>query len=99
MGSGYSKMKKQAKMMEQQLSQIRTEMKTKIFHGSAGNGLVTIELNGNKEAQKVTIQPACVDKEDIEGLQDLILAAFQDACNQVEAANPQNPSDLASFLS
>jgi DNA-binding YbaB/EbfC family protein len=84
MGSGFSKMKKQAKMLQQQFSQMQEEMKSLVVTGSAGNGLVQIEMNGDKEVLRVNIKPDCIDKNDIEGLQDLIIAAFKDAETQVK---------------
>ncbi len=79
MGSGFSKMKKQARLMEEQLESMRNEMKTKEVTGSSGNGLVTVVVNGEKELLKITIKPECVDPNDLEGLQDLIKAACEDA--------------------
>jgi len=79
MGSGFSKMKKQARLMEQQLETMRNEMKSKQVNGSAGNGLVTVLLNGEKELLEIKIKPECVDINDLEGLQDLIKAACEDA--------------------
>lgn len=79
MGSGYSKMKKQAKMMEQQLESMRNEMKAKEAIGSSGNGLVTVVMNGEKQLLSIKIKPECVDTSDLEGLQDLIKAACDDA--------------------
>lgn len=89
MGSGFSKMKKQAQMLQEQFSQMKDELQNKLFEGSAGNGLVTVTLNGEKEMKKISIHPECVS--DIEGLQDLILAAFQDAAQKVEAETPAMP--------
>jgi DNA-binding YbaB/EbfC family protein len=83
MGSGYSKMKKQAKLMEQQLESMRSEMKTKQVIGSSGNGLVTVTFNGEKELQKIEIKRDCVNPDDIEGLQDLIQAACADAYQKI----------------
>jgi DNA-binding YbaB/EbfC family protein len=83
MGSGYSKMKKQAKLMEQQLEMMRTEMKNKQVSGSAGNGLVTVAVNGEKELLEIKIKPECVDTSDLEGLQDLIKAACDDAYSKL----------------
>jgi DNA-binding YbaB/EbfC family protein len=85
MGSGYSKMKKQAKMMQQQLDSMRTEMKSKLVLGTSGNGLVTVTMNGDKELQKIEIKPECVDPNDLEGLQDLIQAACADAYQKLAA--------------
>ena len=79
MGSGYSKMKKQAKLMEQQLEMMKTEMKNKQVTGTSGNGLVNVVVNGEKELLEIKIKPECVDTSDLEGLQDLIKAACDDA--------------------
>ena len=84
MGSGFSKMKKQARMLQQQYDQIQEEMKTLIVTGVAGNGLVEMTMNGDKELLDIKIKPDCVDKEDIEGLQDLILSACRDAHQKIK---------------
>jgi DNA-binding YbaB/EbfC family protein len=83
MGSGFSKMKKQARMMQEQFSKMRDELSSKSVEGSAGNGLVTLTLNGDKELKKIVIRPECVNPNDVEGLQDLILAAFEDAAKKL----------------
>ncbi len=83
MGSGFSKMKKQAKLMEQQMESMRNEMKAKQVNGSAGNGLVTVVMNGEKELLEIKIKPECVDPNDLEGLQDLIKAACDDAYSKL----------------
>jgi DNA-binding YbaB/EbfC family protein len=85
MGSGFSKMKKQARMMQEQFSQMRGQLSTKTVEGSAGNGLVTVTLNGEKELKKIIIRPECVNPSDVEGLQDLVIAAFEDAAKKLEA--------------
>ncbi len=84
MGSGFSKMKKQARQMEEQYEKMREEQKTKEIVGTAGNGLVTVTINGEKELKNVQIRPECVDVNDLEGLQDLIKAACHDAYSKVE---------------
>lgn len=83
MGSGYSKMKKQAKLMEQQLEMMRNEAKKNQVTGISGNGLVTVTLNGEKELLNIKIKPECVDPNDTEGLQDLIKAAYDDAYHKL----------------
>ena len=88
MGSGYSKMKKQARLMEQQLETMRNDMKSKQVTGTSGNGLVTVVVNGEKELLEIKIKPECVDTGDLEGLQDLIKAACDDAYGKVSDDNP-----------
>ncbi len=85
MGSGFSKMKKQARLMQDQFGQMQEELKKMEEVGSAGGGLVTITLSGAKEMKHVKIQKECVDPNDIEGLQDLIVAAYKDAFAKIEA--------------
>ena len=85
MGSGYSKMRKQARLMQEQISQMRETMQSTLFEGNAGNGLVTVTINGEKALQKIALRPECVDPNDVEGLQDLILAAFEDANQKLQA--------------
>jgi DNA-binding YbaB/EbfC family protein len=93
MGSGYSKMKKQAKLMEQQLEMMRSEMKNKQVSGNAGNGLVSVVVNGEKELLEIKIKPECVNTNDLEGLQDLIKAACDDAYHQL-SDEPMNNFSL-----
>lgn len=95
MGSGFSKMKKQARMLQQQYEQIQEEMKTLIVTGIAGNGLVEVTMNGDKEVLDIKIKPDCVDKDDLEGLQDLLLAACRDAHLKIKEKSPD--SDLSSM--
>jgi len=79
MGSGFSKLKKQAKQLEAHYGKMREELKTQEVIGTAGAGLVTITLSGDHQMKKIEIKPACVDPNDIEALQDLIKAAYDDA--------------------
>jgi len=95
MGNGFSKMKKQARMMQEQLSQMQNNMETTFVEGSSGNGLVKITLNGAKILKKISIQPECVT--DIEALQDLIVAAFENGVEKLETEN-NNLSMPPSFL-
>jgi DNA-binding YbaB/EbfC family protein len=88
MGSGFAKMKKQAKQFEEQMKQMQEMLQKKVVTGQSGNGLVSIVLDGEKTLQNISIKPECVDPQDVEGLQDLILAAYQDALRQVQADSP-----------
>ncbi len=82
MGSGFSKMKKQARLMQEQFAQAKSKMEDTFLEGSSGNGLVKLTLNGAKDLKRIEIQPECTS--DIEALQDLIVAAFEDASSKIE---------------
>ncbi len=83
MGSGFAKRKKQAKMFQDSLAKMQSQMDTTEAVGSAGNGLVTLTLSGNHEIKSLKIKPECVDPEDIEGLEDLIKTAYKDALDKL----------------
>ncbi len=93
MGQGFSKMKKQAKKLQEQFEQIQEEMKQLKVNGSAGNGLVEVVLNGDRELVSIKINPECVDKDDVEALEDLISAAFEDASKKVQENSPSSDLD------
>ena len=84
MGSGYSKMKKQAQQFQEQMAKMQEDMENLEVSGSAGGGLVKIMLSGEGNLKKISINPDCVDPEDIEGLEDLIKAAFENAQEQIK---------------
>lgn len=87
MGSGFSKMKKQARQFEAQYEKMREDLKAQEVTGTAGGGLVTVVLAGDHSMKRIDIKPACVDPNDVEGLQDLIKAAFDDANQKLEQAS------------
>jgi DNA-binding YbaB/EbfC family protein len=91
MGSGFSKMKKQAKALQAQFAEMQENLKNTVVEGSSGNGLIKLKMNGNKELLSITISSDCVSKDDIEGLQDLIVAAHSDALKQLEDKTPNMP--------
>jgi nucleoid-associated protein EbfC len=84
MGSGFSRMKKQAKLFEAQYEKIQKEKENLLVTGVAGSDHVVIVLNGQHEIQKIQIKPECIDPNDPEGLEDLILFAYNDAKKQLD---------------
>ena len=75
-------MMKQAQQMQEKLQKQMAEMR---IEATAGGGMVTVVINGAKEIQSLKIDPEAVSKEDVEMLQDLILAAINDAQRKVDA--------------
>lgn len=73
----------QAQEMQAQLQAAQAEVAERVVQGQAGGGAVKIEVTGAMEFRSVTIAPSAVDPDDVEMLQDLVLAALHDATNQV----------------
>ena len=76
-------MMKQAQQMQERLQKQMAEM---TMEATAGSGMVTVAINGHKQLLRITIDPECVSKEDVEMLQDLIVAAVADAHRKVDEA-------------
>lgn len=80
---------KQAQRMQRQMEEGQKELETKEFTASAGGGAVEATVSGKKELLKVTLSQEVVDPEDVEMLQDLILAAVNEAIRQAEEASAE----------
>ena len=88
-------MMKQAQEMQQRLQKQMADMKVE---ATAGGGMVTVVINGTKQLQSITIDPEVVSKEDVEMLQDQIVAAFNDAARKVDEQLGQSMSGLMGGL-
>ncbi|HYM24807.1 MAG TPA: YbaB/EbfC family nucleoid-associated protein [Vicinamibacterales bacterium] len=80
-------MMKQAQQMQERLQQQMTELRVE---GNAGGGMVTVVVNGAKQIQSLKIDPEVVTKDDVEMLQDLIVAAINDAHRKADDEMRQN---------
>lgn len=78
---------KQAQRMQRQMEEGQKELETREFTASAGGGAVEVTVSGKKEVLKVKLTEEVVDPEDIEMLQDLIVAAANEALKQADEAN------------
>lgn len=83
MGNMQGMMKKMQKM-QKEMMQAQEELNAKEFEGTAGAGMVTITLNGQREVLGVKLDPSVVDPEDVEMLEDLIVVATNEALKKVE---------------
>ncbi len=88
-------MMKQAQEMQERLQR---EMSELTAQGNAGGGMVTVTVNGHKHLQRVVIDPEVVSKEDVAMLQDLIVAAVNDAHRKVDDAMKQKMGGLLGGL-
>ncbi|MCX6538460.1 MAG: YbaB/EbfC family nucleoid-associated protein [Acidobacteria bacterium] len=79
-------MMKQAQQMQEQMQRQMAEMR---IEASAGGGMVTVVINGLKQLQSLKLDPEVVNKDDVEMLQDLILAAINDASRKADDAMSQ----------
>ena len=88
-------MMRQAKEMQDRLQKQMAEVRVE---ATAGGGMVTVTMSGTKQVQSLTIDPEVVSKDDVEMLQDLILAAINDASRKVDEQLGQQMSGLMGGL-
>ena len=75
---------KQAQRMQRQMEENKKALEEKEFTASSGGGAVEVVISGKKEVKSLTISPDAVDPDDVEMLQDLIMAAINEAMKQVD---------------
>ncbi|MBM7582775.1 DNA-binding YbaB/EbfC family protein [Caldicoprobacter guelmensis] len=90
---------KQAKKLQEQMVKLQEELEQKTVEASAGGGVVTVVANGKKEVVDIKIAPEAVDPDDVEMLQDLILAAVNEALRRAEEMVQEEMSKLTGGLS
>ena len=82
MAKGLGNIMKQAQMMQKKMGQMQQEMESQQVEATSGGGMVTAVVNGRQKLLSLTIDPQVVDAEDVEMLQDLVVAAVNEAINK-----------------
>lgn len=83
-----------AQQMQRQMQKIQEELAATVVEGSAGGGAITVQMNGHRELQGITIAPEVVDPNDVEMLQDLLMAAISDATKKAQELAEQRMGPL-----
>jgi len=86
MGGGNAQMQqmmKQAQDMQKQLERAKAELAETLIEASSGGGMVNVEMSGAYELLNLKVKPEAVDPDDVEMLEDLVIAAINEALNQV----------------
>lgn len=97
-GANMNQMMKQAQKMQEQMMKMQEEMENKSFEATAGGGAVRVVISGKREVQEIELKPEVVDPDDIEMLQDLIVAAVNEGLRKLEADNSAQMGQLTGGL-
>ena len=98
MPGNMSNLMKQAQRMQRQMEEGQKELETKEFTAASGGGAVEVTVSGKKEMLRVKLSEEVVDPEDIEMLQDLIVAATNEALKKADDANNELMGKMAGGL-
>ena len=93
-GAANANMMKQAQKMQQEMMKLQADLETRTYTASAGGGTVRAEANGKHELVSLTVEPDAVDPDDVEMLQDMIIAAVNEA---LRAADEDASSSMSKF--
>ena len=88
---------KQAQRVQRQMEENKKALEEKEFTASVGGGAVEVVINGKKELKALTISPDAVDPDDVEMLQDMIIAAMGEAVKQVDAESEKLFGGMGGF--
>ena len=92
-------MLRQAQKMQEEMAEKQAQLEEKEYDIQAGGGVVSVKINGKKEILAIDIKPEIVDPDDIEMLQDVIMAAVNEVVRQVEETTNQELGQITSGLS
>jgi len=98
MVKGIGNMMKQIQKMQQEMEKIQEELANKTVEGTAGGGMVKVIANGKQEILEIKIDPEVVNKDDVEMLQDLIVAAVNQAREKAQEMANEEMSRLTGGL-
>ena len=97
-GMNQAAMMKQAQKMQQDMIRMQEEMESKTYSASAGGGMVTATVNGKHQLVSVEIKPEAVDPDDMEMLQDMVIAAVNEAMRTADVDAQNNMARLTGGL-
>ena len=97
-GMNQAAMMKQAQKMQQELLRMQQEQESKTFTAKAGGGMVAATVNGKHEVMDLKINPEAVDPDDVEMLQDMVIAAVNEAFRTADADAQSNMAKLTGGL-
>ena len=101
MGGGPSNMQgmlKQAQKMQEMIETKKQELEEREYVTSSGGGMVEITVNGRHEVKAIGINPEVVDPEDVEMLEDMLLAAFNEAMRQIDEVEEREMNSITGGL-
>ena len=97
-GMNQAAMMKQAQKMQQDMIRMQEEMENKTYSASAGGGMVTATVNGKHQVMGIEIKPEAVDPDDVEMLQDMVIAAVNEAMRAAEIDAQNNMARITGGL-
>lgn len=97
-GMNQAQMMRQVQKMQQEMQRMQEELETKTYTATVGGGMVSATVNGSHQVVSLEIKPEAVDPDDVEMLQDMVVAAINEAMRTAEAEANKNMSKFTGGL-
>lgn len=94
-GANMQQLMRQAQKLQEQMAKAQEELEEREYSAQAGGGMVSVTVSGKQQLKSISINPECVDPEDVEMLEDMILAAVNEALRICEETRAGEMSRLA----
>ena len=97
--SNMAGMLKQAQKMQEDMAAMQEELEAREYEISAGGGVVGVKINGKREILNITIDPEIVDPDDVETMQDILVAAVNEAIKKVDTVSQEEMGKITGSMS
>ena len=97
-GGNMQQLARQAQKLQQQMTKVQEELEAREYEASSGGGMVTVKVSGKKELLSIEIKPEAVDPDDVEMLQDMVLAAVNEAIRAADETTEREMGKLTGGL-
>ena len=94
-GANMQQLMRQAQKLQEQMTKAQEDIEAREFSAQVGGGMVSVTVNGKHELTGIQIKPECLDPEDVEMLQDLVMAAVNEALRKGEANREETMNKMA----
>ena len=98
-GGNMQNLARQAQKLQQQMAKVQEELEAREYEASAGGGMVTVKVSGKKELVSLEIKPEAVDPDDVEMLQDMVMAAVNEGLREAVETTEREMGKLTGGLS
>ena len=97
-GANMQQLMRQAQKLQEQMTKAQEELDEREYSAQAGGGMISVTVTGKRELKSLEIKPECVDPDDVEMLQDMIMAAVNEAMRTADTEAANNMSRLTGGL-
>ena len=99
MGGNMQQLARQAQKLQQKMAEMQEELEAREYEASAGGGMVTVKVSGKRELLSLSINPEAVDPEDVEMLEDMVMAAVNEGLRNAAETTEREMSKLTGGMS